>query len=145
VLEGHTAGDPMRTDVRRTDLSRRRIAARVTGRGTPVGRHVVSRLLREHRYRRRKALKKRAMGPRHPDRDARFENIARLGREYPAAGPPVVSIDTKEEELIGDFYREGRIGAQGAIEVNDHDFASMGSGTVIPHGVYARLCTGQWA
>lgn len=126
----------MRTDVRWTNLSRRRIAARVTELGTPVGRHVVSQLLRKHRCRRRKALKKRTMGPRHPDRDAQFENIARIKREYLAAGLPVVSIDTKKKELIGDFYREGVIEAQGTIEVNDHDFGSMGSGTVIPHGIY---------
>jgi Rhodopirellula transposase DDE domain len=136
VLEDHTAGDPMRTDVRWTNLSRRRIAARVTELGTPVSRHVVSQLLRKHRYRRRKALKKRTMGPRHPDRNAQFENIARLKREYLAAGLPVVSIDTKKKELIGDFYREGAIETQATIEVNDHDFGSMGSGTVIPHGVY---------
>jgi hypothetical protein len=109
VLKDHTAGDPMRADVRWTNLSRRRIAAGVTELGTPVSRHVVSQLLRKHRYRRRKALKVRTMGPRHPDRDAQFENIARLRREYLAAGLPVVSIDTKKKELIGDFYREGVI------------------------------------
>jgi hypothetical protein len=136
VLEDHTAGDPMRAEVRWTNLSRRQIAARVTELGTPVGRHVVSQLLRKHRYRRRKALKKKTMGRRHPDRDAQFENIARLKREYLAAGLPVVSIDTKKKELIGEFYRDGVIEAQATVEVNDHDFASMGSGTVIPHGIY---------
>jgi hypothetical protein len=136
VLEDHTAGDPMRLEVRWTNLSRRQIAARVTELGTPVSRHVISQLLRKHRYRRRKALKKRTMGPRHPDRNAQFENIARLKREYLAAGLPVVSIDTKKKELIGDFYREGVIETQATIEVNDHDFASMASGTVIPHGIY---------
>ena len=136
MLEDHTAGDPMRTDVRWTNLSRRQIAGRVTELGTPVSRHVVSQLLRKHRYRRRKALKKRTMGPRHPDRNAQFENIARLKREYLTAGLPVVSIDTKKKELIGDFYREGVIETQGTVEVNDHDFGSMASGAVIPHGVY---------
>jgi hypothetical protein len=136
VLEDHTAGDPMRLEVRWTNLSRRQIAARVTELGTPVGRHVVSQLLREHRYRKRKAMKSRTMGPRHPDRNAQFEHIARLKRQYLAAGLPVVSIDTKKKELIGDFYRAGEIEAQGTIEVNDHDFGSMGSGTVIPHGIY---------
>jgi hypothetical protein len=136
VLEDHTAGDPMRLEVRWTNLSRRQIAARVTELGTPVGRHVVSQLLRKHRYRKRKASKSRTMGPRHPDRNAQFENIARLKRESLAAGLPVVSIDTKKKELIGDFYRDGQIEAQGTIEVNDHDFGSMGSGTVIPHGIY---------
>jgi hypothetical protein len=126
----------MRPEVKWTNLSRRQIAARISGLGTPVSRHVVSQLLRKHRYRRRKALKKKTMGPRHPDRNAQFENIARLKREYLAAGLPVVSIDTKKKELIGDFYREGVIETQATIEVNDHDFASMGSGTVIPHGIY---------
>jgi hypothetical protein len=126
----------MRTDVRWTNLSRRQIAGRVTELGTPVSRHVVSQLLRKHRYRRRKALKKRTMGPRHPDRNAQFENIARLKAEYLGAGLPVISIDTKKEELIGEFYRDGAVETQATIEVNDHDFASMGSGTVIPHGIY---------
>ena len=136
VLEDHTAGDPMRLEVKWTNLSRRQIASRVTELGTPVSRHVVSQLLKKHRYRRRKARKARTMGPRHPDRNAQFENIGRLRREYLAAGLPVVSIDTKKKELIGDFYRDGAIESQGTIEVNDHDFGSMGSGTVIPHGVY---------
>src|SRR3981189_2650824 len=52
VLEGHTAGDPMRREVKWTNLSRRQIASRVTELGTPVSRHVVSQLLRKHRYRR---------------------------------------------------------------------------------------------
>ncbi len=126
----------MRLDVRWTNLSRRQIAGRVTELGTPVSRHVVSQLLRKHRYRRRKALKKRTMGPRHPDRNAQFENIARLKAEYLGAGLPVISIDTKKKELIGDFYRDGAIETQATIVVNDHDFASMGSGVVIPHGIY---------
>jgi hypothetical protein len=126
----------MRLEVKWTNVSRRQIASRVTELGTPVSRHVVSQLLRTHRYRRRKARKARTMGPRHPDRNAQFENIGRLRREHLAAGLPVVSIDTKKKELIGDFYRDGAIEAQGTIEVNDHDFGSMGSGTVIPHGVY---------
>lgn len=126
----------MRADVRWTNLSRRQIATRVTDLGTPISRHVVSQLLRRHRYRRRKALKKRTMGSRHPDRNAQFENIARLKAEYLKAGHPVISIDTKKKELIGEFYRDGAIDTQATIEVNDHDFSSMGSGTVIPHGIY---------
>ena len=136
VLEDHTAGDPMRLEVKWTNLSRRQIAKRIKDLGTPVSRHVVSQLLKKHGYRRRKALKKKTMGPRHPDRNAQFENIARLKKEYLKAGLPVISIDTKKKELMGDFYRDGVIDTQATIEVNDHDFASMGSGTVIPHGIY---------
>lgn len=136
VLEHHTAGDPMRFEVKWTNLSRRQIAKRVKDLGTPVSRHVVSQLLRKHGYRRRKALKKKTMGPRHPDRDAQFENIASLKTKYLKAGSPVISIDTKKKELLGDFFRDGVIDTQATIEVNDHDFGSMGSGTVIPHGIY---------
>jgi hypothetical protein len=136
VLEDHTAGDPMRLEVKWTNLSRRQIAKRMKGLGTPVSRDLVSQLLKKHGYRRRKALKKKTMGPRHPDRNAQFENIARLRKKYLKAGLPVISIDTKKKELMGDFYRDGVIETGATVEVNDHDFASMGSGTVIPHGIY---------
>jgi hypothetical protein len=136
VLEDHTAGDPMRADVKWTNLSRRQIAKKLAELGTPVSRDVVSQLLRKHRYRRRKAQKKTTMGPRHPDRNAQFENIARLKKEYLEAGWPVISVDTKKKELLGDFYRDGKIDTQETIETNDHDFASAGTGTVIPHGIY---------
>jgi hypothetical protein len=136
VLQDHTAGDPMRPEVKWTNLSRRQIAERLSAMGTPAGRDVVSQLLREHGYRRRKALKKKTMGRRHPDRNAQFENIARLKREDLAAGLPVISVDTKKKELLGDFYREGTIDTQETIETNDHDFGSAGAGVVIPHGIY---------
>jgi hypothetical protein len=136
VLKDHIAGDPMRPEVKWTNLSRRQIARRITESGTPVSRHVVSQLLRKHRFRRRKALKKKTMGPRNPHRNAQFENIARLKKEYLEAGLPVISMDTKKKELLGDFYRAGIIDTQETIETNDHDFGSAGSGTVIPHGLY---------
>jgi hypothetical protein len=136
VLQDHTAGDPMRADVQWTNLSRKEIAARVTALGTPVSRDVVSQLLRKHKFRKRKALKKKTMGPPNPNRNAQFENIARLKREYLSAGLPVMSMDTKKKELLGDFYRDGKAYTDETIEVNDHDFSSAGSGLVIPHGLY---------
>jgi hypothetical protein len=126
----------MRADVKWTNLSRRQIAQKITELGTPVGRDIVSQLLRKHRYRRRKAQKKKTMRPSHPNRNAQFENIARLKAEYLEAGLPVISMDTKKKELLGNFYRDGKIDTQETIETNDHDFGSSGSGTVIPHGLY---------
>src|SRR3974377_228459 len=126
----------MGADVKWTNLSRREIALRVAALGTPASRHVVSQLLRKHKYRRRKALKKKTMGPRNPNRNAQFENIARLKKEYLKAGLPVISMDTKKKELLGDFYRDGKIDTQQTIETNDHDFGSAGAGMVIPHGLY---------
>src|SRR6202041_3277854 len=112
------------------NLSRRQIAKRFTALGTPVSRHVVSQLLRKNGYRRRRALKKKTMGPRHPDRNSQFQNIARLKKKNLKGGWPVISIDTKKKELMGDFHRDGVIDTRATSEVNDHDFASMGSGTV---------------
>jgi Rhodopirellula transposase DDE domain len=135
VLKDHTAGDPMRAEVKWTNLSRRQISQRLKELGTPASKHVVARLLHKHGFRRRKAQKKVTMGS-HPDRNAQFENIARLKKEYLDAGLPVISIDTKKKELLGNFYRDGVIETQATIAVNDHDFSSKGQGTLIPHGIY---------
>jgi Rhodopirellula transposase DDE domain len=134
-LRDHTAGDPMRAAVKWTNLSRRQIARRLAGLGTPASRRVVTWLLHRHGFRRRQAVKKKTMG-RHPERNAQFENIARLRQQYLDAGLPVVSIDTKKKELLGDFYRDGVIDTRETVAVNDHDFSSQGQGTLIPHGIY---------
>jgi len=81
----------MRADVKWTNLSRRLKAL-----GTPAGKNVVSSLLRDHGYRRRKPQKKRTMGQ-HADRNAQFEKISELKKEYLEKGRPVISIDTKKK------------------------------------------------
>jgi hypothetical protein len=130
-----TAGDPMRAGVRWTNLSGRAIVKRLAAAGFAVGRRAVRRLMRRHRYGRRKLAKTLAMRDR-PGRDAQFLNIARLKGEYLSAGDPVISIDTKKREQIGNFFRPGTVYATGPVEVFDHDFPSFGDGVVIPHGVY---------
>ena len=71
-------------------------------------------LLRKHGFRRRKAQKKKTIGPRNPNRNAQVENIARLKKEYLKAGLPVISMDTKKKkELLGNFYRDGKIDTPG--------------------------------
>jgi hypothetical protein len=135
VLRDHTAGDPMNADIKWTNLSRRQIARRLGELGTPVSRRVVRQLLQRHGYRRRQAFKNKAMGE-HPDRNAQFETIARLKAEYLSAGLPVLSIDTKKKELLGNFYRDGVLDTQETLQTNDHDFVSKGGGVLIPHGLY---------
>jgi hypothetical protein len=136
VLRDHTAGDPMRQEVKWTDLTRREICGGLAERGTPAGKRVVKQLLKKHGYVKRKAQKTRTMGPRHPDRNAQFQNIKRLKQEYLEAGEPVISMDTKKKELLGNFYREGKLYTQEVIGVFDHDFPSAASGVVFPHGLY---------
>src|SRR5438046_1628577 len=84
------------------------------------------------RYVARKAQKSKAMGS-HPDRNQQFENIARLKREFLASGDPVLSMDTKKKELIGNFYRAGHLLTQGVLGAFDHDFPSFAEGVIIPH------------
>lgn len=136
VLADQTAGAPMREGVRWTDLTRGEISRRLGERGTPAGQRVVRQLLQKHGYVKRQARKKKDMGPRHPDRNAPFENIARLKREHLEAGEPVVSMDTKKKEMLGDFHRAGRLYTQAPIDVFDHDFPSAATGVVFPHGLY---------
>jgi len=125
----------MREGLKWTNLSRRQIAKRITELGTPVGKDTVSKLLHQHGYRRRKAQKKRTMGQ-HADRNAQFEKIATLKQQYLGAGLPVISMDTKKKELLGNFYREGVTDAEQPTLVNDHDFGSQSDGKLIPHGIY---------
>jgi len=134
-LSDHTAGDPMRESVKWTNLSRREISRQLKKRGTPANKNVVSQLLQEHGYCRRKLQKTQTMGE-HVDRNAQFEKIAQLKQDYFAAGNPVISIDTKKKELLGSFYREGVTDAVESTKVYDHDFPSHADGKVIPHGIY---------
>jgi hypothetical protein len=69
-------------------------------------------------------------------RNEQFENIARLKADYVADGNPVISMDTKKKEYLGNFYREGRVYSQQALPTYDHDFTSFADGVIIPHAIY---------
>jgi hypothetical protein len=69
-------------------------------------------------------------------RNAQFENIAHLRAVYIAAGNPVISMDTKKKEYLGNFYRDGHLYTTEELQVYDHDFSSHAEGIVIPHGIY---------
>lgn len=125
----------MRVGVLWTNLSLRELARRLFALGTPASRRTIRRLLRQLQVGRRTARKKKTMGH-HPDRNAQFENIARLRREYQAARDPVISIDTKKKELLGNFHRAGPTFTAQTVETFDHDFGSAGQGKLIPHGIY---------
>jgi hypothetical protein len=135
VLRDYTAGDPMRDTVRWTNLTGKEIGERLATAGTLVSVTVVKYLLRKHHYVKRKAQKAQAMGH-HPDRDAQFENITRLKQAYLESENPIVSIDTKKKERLGNFYRPGQLYTQEVLKTFDHDFPSAALGVVIPHGVY---------
>lgn len=125
----------MRAGVLWTNLSLCELSRRLRGLGTPASRRVIRRLLRQLQVGRRTARKKKTMGH-HPDRNAQFENIARLRREYQDAGDPIISIDTKKKELLGNYHRPGQTYTAQTVETFDHDFPPAGQGKLIPHGIY---------
>lgn len=135
LVRDYTAGDPMRPGVRWTNLSLRRIRAALVERGFRVGRTAVARLLRRHHFGRRKAQKKLS-AKRHPHRDRQFRMIARLRAEYEASPNPILSVDTKKKEFVGNLFREGRLYTRATVETLDHDFPTSASGVAYPHGIY---------
>jgi hypothetical protein len=124
LLAEFTAGDPMREGVLWTNLSRREISRRLVEMGTPVSRHTVRKLLKKYGLGQRKARKKKSLGA-HPDRTAPFQNIAKFKAAYLAKGWPVISIDSKKKELIGNFAREGQTYTQTMVETLDHERAKV--------------------
>jgi len=93
-------------------------------------------LLLHSGLRRRSYLKSATMGVSHPDRNAQFERIAALKEEFLWHGFPVLSIDTKKKELLGNLHRQGHYYDNTARKVNDHDFESYTEGKLVPHGLY---------
>lgn len=135
VVRDHTAGDPMREEVVWTYLSSTEIAQRLEKLGTPVSADTVRGLLNESGFAKRQVEKIKIMGEA-PFRNEQFENIARLKKQYLRSGNPIISMDTKKKELLGEFFRPGQAYATGANGVFDHDFPSFAEGKVIPHGLY---------
>jgi hypothetical protein len=135
LLRDYTAGDPMRPGLLWTNLSLRRLRADLIGYGFHIGVKAVAGLLRRLRFGRRQAQKK--LSPkRHPQRDQQFRKIERLRAEYETSANPVISVDTKKKEFVGNLYREGRLYTQEEVRTLDHDFPSTAEGVVYPHGIY---------
>lgn len=136
VLKYHTAGNPMDDTVLWTNLRPAQIAQLLESEyGLRVSKTVVRKLLHKHHYRRRKAQKKRA-AKQVPQRNEQFENIARLIAEFEASDNPIVSLDTKKKEYLGNLYRDGHLYTREEVQTWDHDFTSLAEGIIIPHSIY---------
>jgi hypothetical protein len=133
-LEDHIGGNPMkvRKFIRRSLRNLRKDLKRCGHRASHT---TVGKLLREEDYS-PKANQKRYASTRHGDRDRQFRYIAKLKRAWLAAGWPVISIDTKKKELIGNFQNRGCPWCQEAEAVNTHDFKKDASDCAVPYGLY---------
>lgn len=135
VLKNNTAGDPMEEKVKWTNLTRGEICKEMAKKGIKISRNIVKKLFKKHGYVKRKALKKMSAGE-HKDRNQQFKKINLLRKEYEESDNPIISIDAKKKEFIGNLYREGHLECTETVEVLDHDFPNLAETKVTPYSVY---------
>jgi hypothetical protein len=136
--DGEKAGDPMTPRLMWTSKSLAKITGELRARGHECSESLALHLMLGHGWRLQSNNKSIGKGGRHPDRDGQFRYINDLVAEFTQAGDPVISIDTKKKELVGNFAGKGREWArQGQpARVFDHDFPGMAEGKAIPYGIY---------
>jgi hypothetical protein len=144
LVESGSRGDP-ESLLRWTSKSVRHLAAGLREQGHSVHFTTVAKLLRLLGYSLQANVKSRE-GASHPDRDAQFERINAVATAAVAAGVPVISVDTKKKELVGDFKNGGREWRpKGEPElVRVHDFKDKQLGKAIPYGVYDIAANQGW-
>jgi hypothetical protein len=144
LVNPSTRGDPQ-SPLLWTCKSTRNLAEGLIGQGHRVSHQTVARLLQAMGYNLQVNRKTRE-GASHPDRDAQFEYIAKQVRSFQRRGQPVVSVDTKKKELVGDFKNAGREWQpEGSPEeVRCKDFIDKALGKVAPYGVYDQTVNEGW-
>ena len=136
IVEQTTAGDPMNL-LRWTSKSTRTIAEELARRGHPIDAVTVGRCLGDLGYSLQANVKTKE-GSQHATRDEQFRYINRLVKSYIKAEDPVISVDTKKKELVGEFRNAGRTWRPRGepLKVNVHDFPTLGRGKAVPYGAY---------
>lgn len=144
LVEPTARGDPL-SPLRWTCKSTRKLAAELTRQGHGVSHMQVSKLLQRLGYS-LQGTRKVTEGASHPDRDAQFESINKQVKTFQHKGQPVVSVDAKKRELVGDFANSGReYQPEGQPEkVRVHDFADEELGKAIPYGIYDPTANTGW-
>jgi hypothetical protein len=133
-LEHDTAGDPM-TGLKWSRRTTTKIAQLLRRTGVAISANTVARLLHDMNYSLRVNHKKLATDF-SPDRNQQFEYISSLRSRFQRRQLPIISVDTKKRELVGNFKNSGTRWDQSPTIVNDHDFRSDSIGVAIPYGVY---------
>jgi hypothetical protein len=134
LVEPETAGDPM-TQKKWVRSSLRHLSRCLKKAGKAACPTTVGRLLRKQKYSLKVNLKREA-GADHPDRNRQFEYIAANKQAFLSAGEPVISVDTKKKELVGNFKNAGQTWCLEAERVHIHDFPQDALGRAVPYGIY---------
>ncbi len=119
--------------------SLRHLSQHLSNLGHSISPPTVGRLLRKFGYSLRVNAKKQEAGSTHPDRNTQFEQIQAQKQRFKAANCPIISVDTKKKELIGNFKNAGRAWTEGPEVVNAHDFPQDAVGKAVPYGIYDVL------
>lgn len=136
VLKDNTAGDPMDDTVKWTNVKQTEIVDQLLKKhDLKVSRTVVAQLLEKHDFRKRKLQKYLPLKD-VENRDEQFNIISKYKEKYTATGNPIISIDTKKKEMMGNFCREGQLYCTETKFTFDHDFNSFADGILIPYGIY---------
>jgi len=135
VLSENTAGSPMDEKIKYTNLSLNKICELMGENDCAVSRYQAKQLLKKHGYKRRTMVKNQTM-KQVKNRNEQFLKIKALIKQYKESGSPIISIDVKKKEQLGNFYRDGDFYGTCELEVYDHDFNSFSTGVIIPHGIY---------
>jgi transposase len=137
-------GDPM-SPLRWTVKSTRTLAAELTRQGHKVSADTVRDLLHEQGFS-LQGNAKTIEGRQHPDRDAQFRYINEQAAAHQDAGDPVISVDTKKKEQVGEYENGGRTWrpAGDPVQVRDHDFPGPETGKAIPYGIYDLAANTGW-
>ncbi len=136
-MKHETAGDPM-TGLKWTRRTAGKIAKELRAAGLDIGKSTVLKLLKQMGYSLRINHKKLSSGA-SAHRDQQFAYIASLRDRFERRGDPVISVDAKKKELVGNFKNAGATWRRTPIPVKDHDFRSEALGMAIPYGVYDVL------
>ncbi|ORT46706.1 transposase, partial [Frankia sp. KB5] len=144
LVEPDQRGAP-ESPLRWTVKSTRRLAEQLTARGHPVGADTVGGLLRAEGFS-LQGTSRTTEGARHPDRDDQFRYINERVKEFTAGGQPVVSVDTKKKEVLGDYAVAGREWHRKGqpVRVRAHDFPEKGAQKAVPYGVYDLAADTGW-
>lgn len=139
-MQHDTAGDPL-TGLKWSRRTTAKIAVELQGLGITVSDRTVAKLLKQMNFSLRVNHKQlaRVCTVCAEERDAQFVRIAEIRERFAAEGLPVISVDTKKKELVGQFKNPGTSWNQQPIYVRDHDFRSEAQGIAIPYGVYDVL------
>jgi transposase len=144
LVEPDVRGDPM-SPLRWTTRSTRTLAEQLSRAGHKVSADTVGDLLREEGFS-LQGNAKTIEGNQHPDRDAQFRYLNEQAKTYQAGGDPVVSVDTKKKELVGQYKNAGRQWRPTGepVEVQTHDFPDRDLGKAIPYGIYDLVANTGW-